>query len=357
MDKKLTQGGLLTHFFFVTLFLIIPTLAFVRPPGEPAFAITKVFAQDTIANFVLLCFFYLNYYILLPKYFFRHQYVLYVLAVLLFLSFALTLPYIVGKYFPGAKWDPPPPSATPHGDLFEPAGHAPRSIVSFVFDEFRRHLFLFFSAVFFSFLLKTREHLSELKEDKLKAELSSLKSQINPHFLFNTLNSIYALSVKKDDRTPGAILNLSGLMRYVIKDANDYKIPLSREIEYITNYVDLQKARLGNTAVVNFDCSGTAGDKEIAPLILITYIENAFKYGVNPDVEDCLVQVSIQITDTGLSMFVYNKKVPLAATIDSTGIGVSNTAERLKLLYAGKHSIEVKENESTYSVMLSLQLV
>ena len=347
MGKKWTQGGLLTHVFFVTLFLVVPTLAFVRPPGEPPFAITRVFVQDTVANFVLLCFFYLNFYVLIPRVFFKREYILYIVYIILFLSLAMTIPHLVGRHLPDNESGWPGP----------PRPHRPFSWATFVFDEFRRHLFLFFTAVFFSFLLKTREHLADVKEEKIKAELLHLKSQINPHFLFNTLNSIYVLSIKKDDRASAAIINLSGLMRYVIKDANDYKIPLHKEIEYIRNYIELQKARLGDTTQIRFEFSGETANKEITPLLLITYIENAFKYGVNPDEEDCLVEVKIQVTDTRLTMFAFNRKVPLAESIASTGIGIANTAERLHLLYPGKHKIEIKEDDRNYSVTLSLELI
>ncbi|MFM2359022.1 MAG: hypothetical protein RLY16_1015 [Bacteroidota bacterium] len=356
MLKRSALDGLLIHVFFIALFLIVPTISFVRPPGEPFFALTRVFVQDTTANFVLLCFFYLNYYILLPKYFFTRQYIIYGVVVFLFLAVAFSLPFYVGKHFPNVimanenrDFPGPPP--------FSRFEHQPFSLASFVFDEFRRHLGLFFTAIFFSFLLRTRQHLAQLKEDKLKAALSSLKSQINPHFLFNTLNSIYALSVKKDSRASEAIINLSGLMRYVIKEANDNKISLLKEIDYLNNYIELQRARLGNTADINFEVSGNANSKEIAPLILITYIENAFKYGVNPDVDDCRVEVNIQITNNGLAMYVFNHKVPLADKIESTGIGIVNTAERLKLLYPNKHKIEIKENSETYSVTLTIELI
>lgn len=356
MFKKSSQKSILTHIFFFTLFLIVPTLAFVRPPGEPFFALTRVFVQDTTTNFVLLCFFYLNYYILLPKLFFHRKYILYILCVVLFLTVALTLPHFIGKGIPDTHPHLPAFDAQRHGNTIP---HSPEneSLLHFVFMEFRRHLSLFFSAVFFSFLLRTREHLAQLKEEKLKAELSSLKAQINPHFLFNTLNSIYALSVKKDDKASDAIIHLSGLMRYVIKDANDYKIPLQKEIDYITNYIELQKARLGNTADVRFEYSGAPGNKQITPLILITYIENAFKYGVNPDVDNCFVEITLQVTDTGIRLQTLNKKVQHSAKAESTGIGMKNTGERLKHLYPEKHSIQIIDNKETYSVTLSLDLV
>lgn len=360
MIGMLTKRNLVTHVFFVSLFLVVPAIAFVRPPGESFFSITKIFVQDTTANFVLLCFFYLNYYILIPKFFFSRKYILYILYVMLFLSFAFILPYLTGKYFQGAGHPLPPFNEQSPLNRFPPPPPPPsssHSVVSFVFEEFRRHLSQFFSAIFFSFLLKTREHVSQLKEEKLNAELSSLKSQINPHYLFNTLNSIYALSVKKDERAPEAIINLSGLMRYVIKEANDYKIPLSKEIGYIGNYVDLQKARIDNTAFVSFECSGTAGNKQIAPLILITYIENAFKYGINPDVDNCIINITLQITEAGIRLHVFNKKAQRSNHLESTGIGMSNTGERLKHLYPDKHLLQVSENDESYSVILTIDLI
>jgi len=355
MLKNRIPPGILTHVFFVSLLLVVPTIAFVRPPGEAFFPMSKIFVQDTTANFVLLCFFYLNYYILLPRLFFTHKYLLYAASVLLFLSFAFTLPFLAGRYISGGE-QPPPFWAGERPIPFSKPG-APPSIGSFVFDEFRRHLFLFFTAVFLSFLLKTRARLSAVKGEKLIAELSSLKLQINPHFLFNTLNSIYALSIKKDPKAAEAITNLSGLMRYVIKDANDYTIPLKKEIEYVRNYIELQKARLGNTAVIDFETTGEPGNKEIAPLILITYIENAFKYGINPDAGNCIIRVKIQMQDEGIKLTVFNKKVLRAAHLESTGIGMKNTAERLRHLYPEKHILLVNDNQENYSVTLSIKLV
>ena len=365
MKLKITRRALMMHIFFFSLFLVIPTLVFERLPGESIFTVTRVILQDTIANFILLCFFYLNYYVLIPKYYFERKYLLYILIIIAFLAIAFQLPHLIGKWASGNVPDMPP-APPPIGDgrppglgQSPPPGSGPGSPHLFPFSvhEFRRHLFLFFTAFFFSFLLRTRERLSQAREDKLNAELSSLKAQINPHFLFNTLNSIYALSVKHDDKASEAIVHLSGLMRYVTKDVNDHAIPLYKEIEYITNYIELQKARLGNTVKVRFNIFGEVDDRRITPLILITYIENAFKYGVNPDVEGCIVRIKLHVTDTGVLLQTFNKKVPNLNRAESTGIGMKNTGERLMHLYPGKHSLKVIDNEQDYSVILSLDLI
>lgn len=352
MPFSIFKKEIFTHLFFVTLFLVVPTLAFVRPPGESFMFLSRVFVQDTIANFVLLCFFYFNYYLLLPKLFFKGKYIVYVLSIIVFLSVTLTLPHLAGKHLPFIEQDLPPEHFEHH------ATHRQFTLLSFMFDEFRRHLFLFFTAIFFAFLLRTREHLSKLKEEKAEAALSSLQAQINPHFLFNTLNSIYSLVVKKDDKAADAIINLSGLLRYTIKEANDTRISLQKELDYLDNYIELQRSRLGNTASIIFNCTGNTNNKQIAPLILVTYIENAIKYGINPDVDNSVVEINIQITNSNLAMYVFNKKVAVASnTIHSTGIGIRNTEERLQLIYPNKHNVSIQENEATYTVNLSIELV
>jgi len=355
MFSKIKAGGIATHVFFFLLFLVIPVLAFPRLPGESFFALTRPFVQDTIANCMLLCFFYFNYYLFIPRFFFHRKYITYVGCVLLSIIIAFELPHLIAVDILKIHFEAPQFSGPGPGYDFGRPPESP-SPIFFLFDELRRHIYLFFSATFFSFLLRTREHLSQLKEEKLQAELSSLKAQINPHFLFNTLNSIYILSVKKDERASEAIVHLSGLMRYVIKDANYYKIPLQKEIDYIRHYVELQKARLGNTTYVRFESSGDPGNKEIAPLILITYIENAFKYGINPDVDDCIVGITLQVMENGVRLSVFNKKVPHSPEIESTGIGMNNTSERLNHLYPEKHVLQISENNETYSVTLTLQL-
>ncbi|MNZ74558.1 Sensor histidine kinase YpdA [compost metagenome] len=211
--------------------------------------------------------------------------------------------------------------------------------------------------LFFSVLLRKREYLATIKEEKLNAELLSLKSQINPHFLFNTLNSIYVLSIKKDDKASEAIIGLSELMRYVIKDAQDDKILLSKEISYIYSYILLQKARLGNTGKVQFTCTGEPGEMKITPLILITYIENAFKYGINPDVDESMVEIYLRVTETGISLSTSNTKAQTCSSNVTTGIGMNNTKERLHLLYPDKHKLEVSENDQMYYVELAIELI
>lgn len=360
MLMAIKRKDLLMHLFFVSLFLIVPALVFQRLPHENLLSVTRVIVQDTTANFILLCFFYLNYYFLIPKFYFTHKYVQYFSLVFLFLSVAFLLPYLAGSiykhYHPLEQMPALPGTPGPAPGIVVDGPGSNNSLLGFSINEFRRHLYLFFTAIFFSFLLRTREHLSQLKEEKLSAALSSLKAQINPHFLFNTLNSIYSLSIKKDERTSDAIINLASLMRYAMRDAQQDAIPLQEEFDYINSYVELQRARLGNTAAIQFDCTGDPGNKTIAPLILITYIENAFKYGINPDVEDCFVHIQVGINNGVLELCTKNKIVPSSSHTAATGIGMANTKERLQHLYPQQHTLQTEVRNETYLLNLTINL-
>ncbi|MFT4155208.1 sensor histidine kinase [Parafilimonas sp.] len=354
MDSNLPYNkNLLKHIFFNIVFLLMPVLVSTRPPGEPFFTVTRPFVRDITGNFLLLSFFYCNYYLLLPDLYFKRRYFFYIISVLFFLMVVLTLPSFLTGRFPHVNNNAPP---APAGPGFTGKNSGALTGTAFLFSELKHHFYLFFIALFFSLLERTREKLAEAKEEKLRAELSSLKSQIHPHFLFNTLNSIYILSVKKDNRAPEAILNLSSLMRYVIKEANHSTIPLKNELDYIKSYIELQRARLGNTINVQFTCTGNAGAMNIAPLILITYIENAFKHGANPDTDDCIIGITVQITQDGLHLHVFNKKAQVLNR-EPAGIGMKNTKERLDHLYAGKYHLEINESRETYFVTLSLKLI
>jgi hypothetical protein len=337
------------HIAGCLVFMALPLFLFPHPPEEVGFLFSRPTLRDLIANAFTLAFFYLNYYLLITRLYFRRQFVLYALCIAAgFLTITL-LPSFLTGYNPwhppkvvyeapknAAHWIPPPPQGT------------------WFIMEVKHHIFLFVAVILFSILLRIRQRLFRAQEDRLNAELSSLKAQINPHFLFNTLNSIYALAVKKDDRTADAVINLSELMRYIIKDAHNNKVSLEKELNYISNYIDLQRSRLGNTAKIVFTSTGNAHGKEIAPLILITFIENAFKYGINPD-EDSEIRILIDVEGADLHLQVYNKKVK-TFTPHSTGIGIENTKERLQLLYPAKHSLIIKDNNSDFLVTLTMTL-
>ncbi len=206
-----------------------------------------------------------------------------------------------------------------------------------------------------SISVQTASRLHQLEKDQLQAELGQLKAQIQPHFLFNTLNSIYALAIRQDERTADTIVKLSEFMRYIIRDAHRDKVALAKEINYIANYIDLRKARLRDAVQVTDQREGNEKHLEIAPLLLFSFIENAFKYGVSPD-EESQIDIHLRIQEDRLSLYVANKKVQISQFEKSTGVGLQNTRERLRLLYPDAHQLSIDDKPTDFRVHLSLTL-
>ncbi|MES2331752.1 MAG: histidine kinase [Bacteroidota bacterium] len=200
---------------------------------------------------------------------------------------------------------------------------------------------------------ETTERAARAEADKANAELSFLKAQINPHFLFNTLNNIYSMAVTKNENTAGTIMKLSNIMRYVTDDVHEDYVSLQNEVDCITDYIDLQKLRLGKKVSLEYTVTGDLENKKITPLILMTFIENVFKYGTSNHVHSNLI-IKLLATDGRIDFLTQN---PLFATdrkIERTGIGIDNTRKRLEHLYPGKHKLEITRGNGMFNIQLSL---
>lgn len=194
----------------------------------------------------------------------------------------------------------------------------------------------------------------DLENQRLSAELAFLKSQINPHFLFNSLNSIYSLAYQKSDTTPEAILKLSEIMRYMLYESNDQKVDLAKELQYLQNYIDLQKIRFGSKAFVDFKITGEVGNQKIVPLLLIAFIENAFKHGVAND-PSAPIRLLINLDGTHLYFYMENRKHMNNRDIEG-GVGLQNVKRRLELLYPYKYKLDIQDKPNIYTCELSLVL-
>lgn len=194
----------------------------------------------------------------------------------------------------------------------------------------------------------------EIETEKLATELSFLKSQINPHFLFNTLNNIYSLAIVKSEATADAVLKLSLIMRYVLSETKHDKVPLNKEIEFIRHYIELQKVRLTDKISIEFSVEGETEGEQIAPLILIPFVENAFKYGISTK-ETSQIFFQVRVNNTSIHFTSRNSIFSHGnGSDDNTGIGLMNTRRRLELLYPVKHKLHVSEENNEFIVNLTL---
>lgn len=197
----------------------------------------------------------------------------------------------------------------------------------------------------------------EVEHEKLIAELNFLKAQINPHFLFNTLNNLYYLAYSKSDNTTEVIDKLSKMMRYMIYDSNHPKVLLAKEVEYMKNYVALERLRLNNEIPIEFEVKGNLEGCKIAPLIFIAFLENAFKHGVSNSRGDCWVKVMIAVDGQKCVYTVENSKVTDRKGEGKSGIGLANIRRRLELSYPEDHELLIKDLDDRYMVQLKLNLI
>lgn len=199
----------------------------------------------------------------------------------------------------------------------------------------------------------------ELQTQTMQSELRFLKSQINPHFLFNTLNNLYALTLKKSDKAPDIVIKLSEMMRYMLYECNEKEVLLSKEINYIKNYLDLERLRQGKNVNIHFEVIGEPGDYKVAPLMFTPFLENSFKHGLSHNISQGYVDMKLNISQDQVSFYIENSKpdTPMPKSDRrSGGIGLVNIHRRLNLLYPDSYDLKIEDRPQSYAVQMNLDL-
>ncbi|MDN3550611.1 sensor histidine kinase [Mucilaginibacter aquaedulcis] len=359
------------------LFMAFP-LVFLnsRGQGTPAWSLLQKHSYWFFC-YIYIFLFYSNAYYFIPQFFLKKRYVIYTVIVLVLLGSVYYLrpfdkllrssgsrPYYQHPRF----WQPP--SGHMHGSPppFGVGQQPPPPDGNNTPHPFSRHrpldstsLFIFLMIMALSTAIRTvqqwqltEQRAARAEADKASAELSFLKAQINPHFLFNTLNNIYTLAVTKDDHAPDSIMKLSNIMRYVTDDVTEDFVPLQSEIDCIGDYIELQRLRISNNTTVNFTVDGKPDAKKIAPLVFMTFIENVFKYGISKH-ENSVIDIRIGITNSAITFVCSNRIFAASRENHRTGIGINNTKQRLAHLYPGKHLLNISNENNLYTVRLTLQ--
>jgi|SRR5690554_6122501 len=295
-----------------------------------------------VVSTILISNFYFNYFYLIPKYLFNQKYWQYFSLLLVAI---LSTSFLSGLIFQVADLN-----------IHKIAETNP--VIESIKPVIRLNgVLLLIVAIVTSTLLAVNNRLKETEKEKLSAQIASLKSQINPHFLFNTLNNIYATAINSSEKTADMVEKLSEMMRYTMKDTQKDMVSLEDEINYIDNYIELQKVRLDKSVKLEYDYNGDFYDYEIAPMLLIPFIENAFKHGVNA--EQCShIRIEISLKEDELHLTVSNRKVDIQSeTAERSGLGIENTKHRLQLLYPSKHLLSIKETERDFLVSLHINLL
>ncbi len=207
-------------------------------------------------------------------------------------------------------------------------------------------------------VFKLRDKAEQLERDKLQAELKYLRLQVNPHFFFNTLNSLYGLTQERSDRAPEVVLKLSELMSFVLYETDQDVIPLSKELKYIKNYIELEEIRYGDRFTCNLSISGNT-DAQIPPLLMLPFIENSFKHGIRHESEKGWININVSVEH---NRFVFKIENSLSKSVKEEtngkhGLGIANVERRLALIYPGKHTLTYGEADGQFNVLLNVNLI
>ncbi|HEX7367085.1 MAG TPA: histidine kinase [Pelobium sp.] len=321
------------HVAFWCMLLLPP---FFFKFNGPAGSVSDSFIYRTlINNFLLICIFYINAYYLFPVIFKNKNWLFYLLTLVL----TLTVAYFISKYV--------------ESDIFPSKRRWNKSIIPNLFG----YVFIVGISCSYRIIVDYFENQKTAKEketENLKTELSFLRSQVSPHFMFNVLNNLVSLARKKSDKMEPALLQLSSLLRYMLYEGNESKIAIEQEINYLQGYIDLQKLRFGDDVEVSFSVTGDTTDFLLEPMILIPFVENAFKHGMGT-LENPKINLSLKIYADYIVFEVENDIAPSSDTKDySSGIGLINTTRRLELLYNKAHELTINETEGRYRVKLKL---
>jgi hypothetical protein len=340
---KVKRFTIATHALVWVLLLVIPYVSTdqVFNALDPS-SDKKYLLLCLVLSAVLIMIFYFNYFFLIPKYLLAKKYWIYFSFLLLAIVTVFLLSGVIFFYSdlnPGIL-----PKTNPAFEKLFPV-----IVVN--------ALLLWLLSIVSSILWTAYNRLKQTENEKLSAQIASLKSQINPHFLFNTLNNIYATAIDTSPKTADMVDKLSEMMRYTMKDTQQDLVLLEDEINYINNFIELQKMRLDRSVKLEYHSLENIPALRIAPMLLIPFIENAFKHGVNSE-QKSRIKIEITMDKTKFQLSVVNNKVNVQRDIsEKSGLGIENTKHRLNLIYPSKHLLVINDTEKEFSISLHVNLL
>jgi len=347
LELKILEKPFLKQFFFWIIIALYETVnegwkakeVFTFKPEPELFSIIPIA--------ILLSYF--NLYILMPRYYFSKRYLSYIGSLLLLLLIGGALQ----RYFSYMVW-------IPLGKIYHPVSYNADITNYWNIVRILRNSFLFFPIIIVHMLLKIMQvdrdkeiKLRELEREKKIAEMSLLKAQINPHFFFNTLNSLYALTLKGSEQASQVVLRLSDLMHYMLYEASARTVPLKKEIKHLESYIYIEKMRFAERLELFFQFSGEIEGKTIYPLLLLPFIENAFKHGLARQAG--WITISINVTESELFLKVENS-CPSETDYRAPGLGLSNVKKRLELLYGEDYRLLLNKTDGVFEADLKIKI-
>jgi len=338
MSTRWYRSKVVVVFFHILAWLVLfslPTLFHREPDQQHVNWKVMISLRTLIFDSCCILFFYFNSEFLLPRFLNRKKIGLYILFIILL--FAVFIGVI---------------------NIFPRPGEKPGFHREYFFAIFP-YLFIWAMSTVYWFItdkIRTEQLMKERENENLKTELSFLRSQVSPHFLFNVLNNMVAMARLKSDQLEPSLIRLSGLMRYMLYESDEASVTLLRETEYVNSYIELQKIRYAKSLNIRLDMD--PGDNQlIEPMLLIPFIENAFKHGTGA-INDPVIDISLKISEGLIDFRVKNKYDPESVEIRdrTSGIGLTNVKRRLNLLYDQKHILTINKEDGWFTVSLQIKL-
>lgn len=320
----------------VTILFLYDRTYLIYKAGLPSFFLCSVVRIGLLVGLA-----WVNLHMLVPMYLLSKRYVRYfelsLLLVVAYLLLQSLFDYVLYGYVLGPGWNA-------------------NLSTSLAYNFTHTALYLLLTvAVKFSFdWYEENKTLQDVRVEKLQAEVNYLRSQVNPHFLFNALNNLYALTLRKSDQAPAIVLKLSELMEYMLYESDEAFVPLEKEVRYLGNYLELERIRQGNQADIRLSVVGDMDRCVIPPFLILPLVENAFKHGVSRAVRNAYLFVEVKI-EGGITVVIENNKLDFREEDRAGGIGLVNVRRRLELLYPGRHRLTIVNEAELFRVTLELE--
>lgn len=325
------------YWILITGFFIYEKRYLIYKASMPYFA-----ACVTVRIVLLMVIAYLNLHYFLPRYLLKKRYAAYFAVVLLSVFCYLIAQSLFDFYLYGNVIGP-----MRNSDLME--------ALSYNFFSTLWYIGLMLALKLSMDWYDQQLAIQKITVEKLHAEVNFLRAQVNPHFLFNALNNLYALTLKKSTLAPDVVLKLSEMMEYMLYDSNDTKVLLAKEITYLNNYMELERLRFNDKAVISLNVTGELHGHEIAPLLLLPLVENAFKHGLSKQTNEYWLKVDIALRATTLTVRVENSKPLTVVRRSKGGIGLVNLRKRLELLYPGRYQLALEDKKNSFQARLVME--
>lgn len=346
--KSLYNVTLRYHIIFWVIYFIFNTLRWGSYYGDYLYSLQS----NTLGFPIHITLVYLNLFVLMPKFVYDKKYLTYILLVFVSIFIMVFIKFNLTFYLLNTNVWPEGPVETHTFSL--------NYVVDMMIGEL--YVITFVTAIKITMdWLKEHKRLTDLEKLQLETELLFLKTQISPHFFFNTLNNIYSLAIEKSDKTPKIILKLSELMRYLLYETKLKRQSLEKEILVIQNYLDLERIRYGELLTINMDISGDIKNKKIAPILLLSFVENSFKHGANKNIGKIRIDIDFKIIEDFLYFSISNPSPAITEFKQSFdtkgGIGLQNVKKRLALGYKKEeYNLRIENKNNLFTVKLKIKV-